>query len=77
MRTRIRLLIIGLAVVVAVGGVFWYLKIYRPGADVVTNETTQSFVDQAALKGSGENQATLENVEIGSDGTIQLAPAGQ
>ena len=75
MGTLIRFLIVGVAAASAVGSAWWYLKVYQPKADLVSNETTQSFIDRASLQGTESNTAEVQDVTIDADGTIRLAPA--
>ncbi|MEK7461290.1 MAG: hypothetical protein AAB647_03705 [Patescibacteria group bacterium] len=52
----------------------WYIGFYRPSADELASETIEQVEGQAALTGSGDNPASLEEIRIESDGTIKLAP---
>ncbi len=71
MTLRTKVLIVILVVVLAGAGIYlWY---QRPRAEAPP-EATLDFTTGAALKGSADNQATLENVTAEDDGTIRLAP---
>lgn len=60
-------------VVITVAGAGVYLWYQRSRADVLP-EASQDFTTGAALKGSPDNQATLDNVTADDDGTIHLLP---
>ncbi len=73
MSGRIRDLIVA-STVIGMAVLFgFYLYLHRPSADVATNETVEQFFDPAALAGSNENPAALEDVTVGEAG-IQLSP---